>query len=105
MQTTKPKFGLTTYLNVCPGPWKNSEQDSTVDQTNLVVKRTKPKHESPSPVLNLTNKSNSHAPIPFNIAVPYHIPATLSGTGSRGNFEKLWETEFLPGNKNSEPEM
>ena len=28
MQTTKPKFGLTTYLNVCPGPWKNSEQEN-----------------------------------------------------------------------------
>ena len=48
----------------------------------------KSKHESRSPILNLTKKTSSHAPFPFTITVAYHSPATLSRTGSWGKFEK-----------------
>ena len=49
MQTTKPKFGLTTYLNVCPGPWKNSGQKNSfhIRPTKTRCERNETQNTSP----------------------------------------------------------
>ena len=106
MQTTKPKFGLTTYLNICPAPWKEFGQQSPMPSRLTNPRCEEDKNQNTSSQAQYWTWPRKLVATPPSLSLShYHSLATLSGTGSQGNLEKRREAQFIPGGNNSEPKM